>query len=527
MNKGRSLISIISAMIAFAMIGCVAKPPQALTLDQMHDDFDYVIKVIDEVYPSEAVSRKIYGIDIKETLVQYRARITGQETPQEFYQIVSEALYACKGNHLWVTPILASIRTRFLFWSWYPKDFYLNGIDDEAIDITWAYARAANSGLRSKPGIPLYYHKGDYYSKYPFTIGGQSYPQGMKLLSINGRKPQDILEELQDRLDCFDYEKKQFYGSMFHPRVGDDFYMLLGDIGLDFDFEDAANQRRKISLGVQEDVDSHMPENPLLAATPGVEMMENSGFLYIRLPAMDKASQDTILKALKKIKNPGSIKAVLLDVRNNKGGNDGVWISILSRITGHDISLAGKLAYRNTELSGKYLADGNRIQTQSERVPFLGQNFLIHSYKATILTSPPPKYPKVPIFLITQDVYSSTGGLLASAEINRSILRVGIENPTSLGRAGTPWFFALPNSQIIFSMRPSLDITGCRNIQDTLHCGVDIGINQDLAAMLDYFNASKGEETLEESMRQHDPFFIAISKYMRENKLPDDKTKST
>lgn len=515
MNK-KNLLSIIYLAMIFLFTGCISKPPNALTLQQMLDDYDYMTKVINAVYPADLVNRQIYNIDINKTLTKYRAKITGKETPQQFYELISQSLFACKGNHMWTNNALATLRTRLFFWSYFPEGLFTNDIDNDSIDVNWAYMKARQTMIRSKPGIPLLYYKGNYYSKYPFNIGNQEYAAGMKLLAINNIKVSEIISSLQDYLDCFDYVTKRFYGSMLFPQVGDNFYMLLGNIDLNFEFENADRQIQNIILRANEDVKSHSPQAPLISSTPIVELMEINHFLYIRLPEMSMECRNIIQSKLEKIKDTTYIKAILLDVRYNRGGNDKVWIDIISLLINKNVKLQGKNAYRDTEMVKQCLRKENQIKTVPSKIPFLGnQNFLISSYKGAIAPSSKSLKLDVPLFIITQDVYSSTGGLLSLALANDFIIRIGISNPTSLGKSGNPWFFKLPNSKIIFSIRPSLDIGNCQTLKDTLHCKVDIEINPTLQEILKFYNTSRNNKSLETSLIEADPFFMTIQKVCR------------
>ena len=489
-----------------------------LSKAQMLEDFDYMTKLLQDFLPEAIVTKKVYGIDVFAKLKSCRDRITGQETPVEFAQIVSDALVACKGNHLFVSDML----------------YYLKGVrakknvrdvfvDDDAIDINHLYAlkmeKKSESSYLSERLINLVYHDGAYYNLFDFSIDGTVYKRGMKLIALNGKDQKALLSLLQARLNKFDFKRGIFYGDIVE---GDDFYLFLPDNEkekLTFQFQDENNEIFKITLDEKSKL-SVLKKGHGYLPTKKVLYLPELHILYIRIPCMEENDLPFYCDGIKKETVGKVVKGVVIDIRNNPGGSDNVWIEILNRIIAKDRTMEFHNAMKSDirvwqafrrikELPAAHKEYFNSLK--EEKYPFL-DNIPFKILFTYIILKPDKESLQLttPIYVISHDAYSAAGGLLAASGMNDDIISVGTRNPAPLGRSLPPIYFSLPNSKLIFSMKPTIDLTDSKTADDVLHTKVEVEVEMTAKERLDYLNRDIGKIPLEDALTKYDPYFKKV-----------------
>ena len=118
-----------------------------------------------------------------------------------------------------------------------------------------------------------------------------------------------------------------------------------------------------------------------------------------------------------------------------------------------------------------------------------------------------------PVYVLVQDIYSSTGSLLAIANRCDQLISVGIQNSESLGKGITPLQIALPNSKLIFSVEPTVDISDCETAADTFHGNVEVPVEIAPDAFFDYWNSSS--EDYFDWLLHEDPFMKKALELMK------------
>ena len=501
-----------------------------LTNAQMLEDFDYMTRILRDVFPAATVNKKVYGIDVFDKLKSYRSRITGNETPEDFAVVLSQALMSCKGSHLFMSDLLFYYRNdkriRQMF----------KGITDEAIDLSHAYNIAIQAKLSSflrRLSIPLLYHQGNYYTMLDFTCKGVNYKHGMLLLSVDGKTPSDAIASTQDWLDSFDCAKGVFYGNCIgFSVIADNFYVFMDYNGKasTFKFQDENGKTVEIIYPAGTGIASvNRPQSTFPQLKQTVEYLNDKQILYVRIPLMDEKDiafyQDEIKKKTM-LKQPG---AIVIDVRSNPGGSDLVWRTILESIIDRELCLTYKSAIKNSSLAKNnelqqfeavenIFGNGEKrpdITKSPETVPFLdNEEFIIMEDESILKPAADSLKLQVPIYIIAHDIYSSAGCLLSVAHFKDDIISVGTRNPAILGRGITPLFISLPNSKIIFSVETHLDLTNCQSAEDTLHTKMEVEVEMTAKERLDYINLDISKMPLEEALTQYDPYFKKVLELM-------------
>lgn len=486
---------------------------------QMLEDYDYMVQTVRDMFPSATVNKKVYGIDVFEKLKSYRAGITENMTPHEFIELLYDALLACKGDHLWPFDL------------YYYKDhkyakLFTSALNEGAIEtnhVYWEYLQPRLERFKSAP-VPLLYHDGDYYVRHDFTCNGMKYKSGMKLLTVDGKTPDEILPSIQDRLVLFDFKKRIFYGSLM---MGHNFYVLMDDYGKktqEFKFKNRKGELVELSVASAAMAVIHKPDKAILALGRTVEYFEDSQILYVRIPAMYEGDIPFYLAEIKKYAGR-EIRAAVIDIRGNGGGSDSVWRSVLELIIGKKYRWHTKMAIKNTRLARKHEAsqlllyraikDGIYFDAKSryrrEEIPFLdNEEFLVKETENRIKPTPDSLNLRVPIYVIAHNIYSSAANLSGFAKRASGITCVGTRNPMISGTGTDSFYISLPNSKIIFVLSGHIDLTGCKTAEDTLHTKMEVEVEMTAKERLDYLNRDISKIPLEEALTQYDPYFKKV-----------------
>ena len=513
-----------------------------LTNAQMLEDFDYMTRILRDVFPAATVNKKVYGIDVFDKLLSYRKKITYETSSLEFAVVVSDALCALKGCHLWPTDMLyhfysneanmnlASFKSI--------SDFVANSVPDDAIDINHQYWITLAAKKWPASPIVFFYHNGEYYTRNTFTLHGKTYPAGMKVIRVNGRVTREIIENMQDKLNLFDPEQKLCYGvfGFFNTRnIGHNFYLLMEQCspsGWDFDFQTTDDQT--VSIFIDDNEQQHSipaTKHPIIAFGKMVKYLPEPGILYLRIPAMDENDAVFYLDGIFRESTAGIIRAVILDIRGNPGGKDCVWRNILKKLISDKISFSSQLAIKHNPASEKYIRMYKKLTNEvtsshdvyikdifehpprTVSLSYLdGEEFLLFDNAMTIEPADDSLQLNVPIYVITHNVYSAAGSLVSLAAKSDALISVGIQNPACLGEGFDPRMVALPNSKLIFSVTIALDVANCKSAFDTLHTDVKVKVPMTVKEKLDYLNSDIGadDDAHINWLQKHDPYFKKI-----------------
>lgn len=500
---------------AFAMIFSFScSSPHLPRAEQlMLDDYDFMTRTLTEVFPATVPVKESYGIDVPQIIFQSREKINARMTEADFAEFLDTTLRSCKWKHMQVNSRLYGLdeksRVRKLLGS---------HVSPEAIRKTYEISEQIRQKRTLPPKtIDLAYFDGAYYSRYDFTVNGAAYDRGLKLVAVDGRKPLEIIAEYQDKLDSFDYRHKIFYADAFNTGAGANFYRFMPapqDGVRKFVFQSSDGKDVEIAVANADSVVNKTPENGFSALGPKVIYLESRKILYIRIPAMNEDDIPFYDKEIHNRMTGREIAAVVLDVRNNTGGSDLVWQRILEFFV-PKLDVSFTLVTTPSPIANEFMSQartaltGQRILTKGFPlfVPYLGLNEM-PSYSLNINSKAPGGKDR-PVYIITHDVYGSTGNLLSVAERSPHVTTVGLCNPVPLGMATNAFFFSLPHSQLVISLTLQLDLTGCENAEDVMHTKVDIEVPFTAGEFIDYQNQDN-IRNLPDYLVNRDPFFRKI-----------------
>ncbi|UDQ98095.1 S41 family peptidase [Lentisphaerota bacterium WC36G] len=489
-----------------------------LNKQQMVEDFDFLIKIFKESYPKFDIAEKVYGIDMVKILESYKKRITGNETPEEFIDLLIKATQQCKADHFGIAPVSVYCsdegkKYRFWFDGLVKNDDYI---------ITQKYLKEHYKKRNKQPRVhlPLFYKNKNLYLMFDIINDGKKYPANLKLVSYNGKTTLELLKQYQSKFSKYDSVNKLFYDDRsFITKIVDkdsDSLILI--------FEDENGEKHQYDLSKKCAYPKELLSKMQVASKlnkKSVKYIKKDKILIIRIPTMypkyiDFYKQNIIKEAANK-----KINAIILDIRNNSGGSDKVWNNILKNIIAEPINLKTTLAYRKGGLVEIYLK--NRFgkdwpsKFELQKIPYL-KNIEYRVYDEDIKIEPSQKSLNFtgPIFILCQNNYSSASSLAILAKASPRFITIGPKNNIDVGVGINPMIFSLPNSRIIMTFGCDTDISYCKTTKDTMHLYTNVEISGS-NYLLEYYNAldkapksfdnNQKVEWLYNQLSEIDPFY--------------------
>ncbi len=438
-----------------------------LNKEQMLADYDHMVSVLREAMPHDLAIREAFGIDVWRKLEEYRSRITGKESPVEFAVLLQRALASCKGHHLWLDTLDGMLDSE-----WY-KEIYSESIPPETARIghaTLMLVRYSFPNVRPAP-LRFQYWDGNYYTAPEFTFDGKTYRGPLKLTAVDGRSPEELEPLVRDRLFEFDPKKRRFYGPEFYASAPSSAPGRRT-------FEFAKPEGGTLSLTIPDDAE--IPEKQMTGTVFGIPkqvlFLKEHQLVYIRVPSMNPADLPFYEKELKPILEKERPRYAVIDIRGNGGGSDSVPMTLLEMLSANPIQFKGMLATPANARIRDYMKRRGRDFSDNanvRRIPFLAdREFDVQEFTITMKNGENASAEHV--YVIAHDVYSAAGTLVAIAKGSEHVTAVGFPGTKMLGMGIDPYHFALPNSKLIISVEPAVDLSNCRSAADTLHLDIEV-----------------------------------------------------
>lgn len=472
-----------------------------LTTAEMLADFDQFVDMVKEFSPQTPVRKAVTGIDPLAELKKMRPRIRKIKSTKEFAGLIESAITVLQDGH------------SSLLWprGYSSDDLEELNISEAAIELFPAYYELRTSTAnRKKFNLKLKYIKGEYYSIAPFQHEGVSYKAGLRLAKINGRRAQAFISKLYPYLRRmrWDYKHRRYYSENFYRSLN-----LTSDQSLKLKFVD---QDKKVTTGIfkldeairyEDDV-----ENTEYQAEK-VEYFAAEKVLYVRIPKMNMDYIDFYPTEIRSKAAGKPLDKVIIDIRNNPGGADNVWVKVLASIIHKPIDFELLLLALSSEgMKKQYPEDSPNWK--SYQVSFL------NNYQYSVFASGPRQIEpdsnslhfdgKVYI-LLNEGIYSSAGAMAAIGMLADNIYTVGQNTGWLLGRGINPIVFELAHSKILYRIEPVIDFQNVNNAEDVYHDKVEIPVALSIDEYLKriYY---KGDLYDKAFLLQHDPVFMRAFK---------------
>ena len=514
------LIAVFQATIVPLGFGQTIDLNSRLTKPQMYKDFDEFVQIIDS--SSQTLVRKIAtGYDAAEEIRQRRSKIEDINSYGEFLRFLDNCL-----------PLTMSVHARM------SQRYFIGAISDTQVvaPLYQAYREYVNNlGFTDVSLGNGFYYKGDYYFYGRHTFFSMDWSDTIILtdfrLTKHNDEPIGTLKNSQIRGNShwhrWDYQLKQYY-NVNAPFISNKDRITIEDYTTKKIVElDRKDYRRVVSP-------SSLPEFdifPLLNDDPAIEdslwadrrsKIEESDnmkityydslhLLYIYMGEMEYDS--VFIDSIKKIGTGKRIDKIIWDVRDNPGGGDWAWMSVLQAIIKDTLPIKVEIGFRNTNAMRNafedylrdYLKDSPR-DTIKHIVPFLDNTEFLTmvSYDEDSYYVPDTnslQYGGKIYILQNEFVASSTGSLLADAQQFPQFITVGVPTGLIMGRGFAPCAFQLPESKFTFIMEACVDLTNCKTTFDVFKDRPKIEIYPTLQEIIDmnnygYFLNKRGDEFL-------------------------------
>lgn len=438
---------------------------QTFTKEQMFEDFDFLYGKLDSVNTRFPIVKEVTGTDILSDIQKIRLDIDTVTCDAGFYDCLYRAITLCKDMHV-------------SFTGGYPYNNYDKAYIDDAQKKTYALYKSSvyrKYDVGYNP-FQVYYVDGEYFTSNIYEANLNyivQIPEKSKLLKINDLT---INEYVNDWVVPFidnprwDEKNKQWYvKNILAPQrtnQSDEFRVTYSHQG---ETKEVNLKTFKIKFS-----------NTYGGLTPKVLYFDKDKIMYVRIPSMDYNLIENYKAALLRCKDK-EINKVVIDVRGNGGGSDGVWLNILASITGKSIPYPQTLAFRDNDLVKKYMKmDG--LEISEDNMTFqIGDNtyFLLDDNGTIDPAEDSLGYNGTIYVLIDDGIFSSTLALTSVCQNAEQLVTVGTPSGYFGGQGVRPLYFIMPYSKLIFRAEYSLDCTNVRehNFIDYYHSNPEVPVS--------------------------------------------------
>jgi hypothetical protein len=477
-----------------------------LSKSQMYEDFDEFYSIMADVNPQLTLRKKVTGVDILTKISNSRQQIDTISNISFFMKLLMDNILLCNDMHndfifdKRALSILDTVKIQKLV-------ALSTQLDDDYLKI-----------FADKYAIPLPffldYFKGNYYNIGGVTIttNGEidTIPQGAKILNIDGFTVDTllILKPFETRFRWDNILKKK-YQKVY---AGD--LILSKRDSITIEYEINGETQKVLYL-------NNISKLELMGGTSFsyehkdgyVDYFEQDNILYIRLPQMWNSNY-YVKQILEKGKGK-KIEKVVIDIRQNGGGSDGVWIDILQSIIKKEIDIRTDIGFVPSDLMLKKL-EISKDSVKLKKISLLdNQEFGILTWGEIVKPDKKSLKYNGKIYILQDNlIFSSAGSLSNVAFMSDKIVSVGETTGYLLGFGIAPIFFTLPNSYFTFQIEPVLDVSNANTLYDYYHDNVEIPVEISIEQRIKYFNNSKPSKTggiySKDFLYNHDPVFQKV-----------------
>jgi hypothetical protein len=471
-----------------------------LSKQQMQTDIAFLVNAIKEIDPNLPIRQAVTSTNLYQELDSLADLSENINSFEEFYLLANKILQITQDQHNQFTTYPSGIEE---------NNFYITNVSNKltgSADEKYGMYVPCCGGI-----ICVQYINGKYftfenlYTKQELPNNDTLLiPAGAEILAINNIPIKDYVNESRkiDNAIRWSSNNRSYYARcLYHP------FFLTGkfeNATATFSFDGNEKTVNLVRLYVTGNVttDYH---------TFSVQYFDNDKMLYIRIPKMDYQKIDTLKSEVLKHKNT-KINKVVVDIRNNGGGNDLVWESVLASIINKPIIAESKVYYKNTSIVRDYIIN---IRKEKIRKIFkLGdieyftteknENNVIKSFKKSL------NYDGKIYILVNEGIFSSSLAFVSVCKQSERLVTVGTPTGFMCGRSATPFFLSLPNSKLIFELVPCIDMSNNKTKpEDYYDFQAEIPVNLDVDFYVKEMSY-KGKRYDKDFLYNHDPVFQKV-----------------
>lgn len=410
---------------------------QTITKDQMVEDFNFLESKINQYYTPLPLLEKRTGISVVEEFKSLKGKITKDEPIENFVELVRQGLNIINDPH---SQIVRKDQVK-----WYVPNSYLSAVGNvtlkDTVSADYFHSLVSDSIFtKIKCQILVKYINGNYYNIRPFEYDNLVVDSGEQVTAIDGISMNDFVNKYRNLLlfTSWDPVLKQWFCESFKvslPLIGKtQFTLTVGGKDLKLDCG------KPLTILSRE-----FPKN----YSPQIYLIDND-ILYIRMPMMMNVDwyREEFLKEY-----TSNVKKIVIDIRDNGGGDDSVWQDLLKVIIDKPLTYRYSVQIPDNDVLinsvnsfGDIRRNRNNVYVESDRIIEPDCNSVNYDGKIYILQN---KY-----------TFSAAAALSSVAWQNPNLILVGEPTVTISGYTFPAIMFKLPNSKVVFNLAFSCDAVG-------------------------------------------------------------------
>jgi hypothetical protein len=489
-----SLVNTIFPML-FLMSNMALYGQKELSHKEMEEDINFLVQTIKEVNPHLTIREQITYTPIRQEIDSLQQTVGEVKSFEEFYYLAQKILLVCQDQH-------------DNFQGYYPSENEEDNpfISNETIEISKKCVQNYDNYFPGNSFL-VDYVKGEYFfgMTHYDSEGNTLIPSHAKLLSINDIPIDEYIFKYNRPIDNsvkwdFAYNKYYTYRIFFPTLIG-----IADNTNMTYSINDSIYTLRYEGSQIGRNAPEDAYKNKVL-------YFPKNHILYIRIPSMDMGQLDFYIQNILKYKNE-PIEKIVIDIRSNGGGNDRVWMEVMSTIRENPFSTKIKCYVRNTPTLKNYLPLRDIEINENDTIRINQDIFaaIVDTDNKVKPIHPSLNYTGKIYVLVNDRCFSSALAFSATCNHEENIITVGQASGYIGGRGITPLFFSLPNSRLIFSISPVLDATGVETVEDYYDRCVKMPISVPLDEII-FEKIYEGERYAEFYLYNHDSVFKEVLK---------------
>lgn len=432
MKKGFAIIFLWICCCNFSI-------SQNLTQQEMLEDISFLQNLMYRHCSFLPLLQERTGTNVESEFELIRNRVEEVKTKDDFVKVVNQALQIVNDGHTHLVTNKQLVKAYFSGGDYYQT--YVSNVSlADTIDVEKNYSIVSDSiYAKALYGIRTKYLNGRYYNLRPFLVNDTVVESGSEITEIDNIPIHQFINDNRVLLDGSEWDpiNKQWYNELFFislPQIDKCNFTLTID-------------NRVIALECNKTVEFIKKEYNQ-AARPKVSVIGD--ILYIYMPQMAHAEWYVAELHKKFSKN---INKIVIDVRNNGGGSDMVWQTLLRNIMDRPLEYRFYVGFNHNELLEKPLGKFGKIENN-------GNVSTVENLVRLLPTDNTVAF-QGEIYVL-QDKYSySAASSLASVAMQQENMHLIGEPNRYIGGYGFPaLIFKLPHSGIVFHLAFTTDLSG-------------------------------------------------------------------
>jgi hypothetical protein len=459
-------------------ISCFAQlqnPFDKLTKKQMYHDFDQLIQIIQDGNPQLLVRLKVTGLDQMEKMRAMRCQIDTITDNDSFNDLLNHTLEWVMDGHSCET------------FDVYPEFENLKSIDTAAISARKTYYKSSSYRDKQLRLFPTFWDGAFFYNENYYIRGNhQLFGRKkdtlnitlMKIISVADEEISSFVKNQLLQKCYFDLKNKRFYyGDKWGIYIPDNAKIKAEQNGKEMEFYFNLYPGQMIVQTVPVVLFGVPIKEPLnLRPKYDVSYFPEDRILYISLTTMTE-DNDQFYMQIKEVGKSNVIDKVIIDVRDNPGGSDYVWMKMISAIVKDTIHYSTKLAFCDSKIMRKKNNHMKDILTY-EKIPFLDNRSygILNSEMLIIPDTNSIQYDKKIYVLSNRNTFSAGFSLVRFANEVEQVVSVGSPTGQMVGFGLMPELFQLKNSKFSFRLACVMDIYNATKPEDIYQDHTEIEI---------------------------------------------------